>query len=418
MFRFALALILLINIPAIAGEWDTCIYGYQEFVGLSETDLVPEASGVIASRISRNVFWTHNDSGNQHARVWAFRISDEDHRKHLVKHLGYVELQGASNVDWEDIAAGPGERIYVFDGGNNPPCMRSDKQIIRFVEPKIYPDAAPVALTRPFESIRFEYPDAENASNPTKKEKHRYDAECLFVHPISGDMYIVTKRDNDDRPLARVYKIEAIEASWNSKRQHVLKFVTDLSSPIMNMVTSGDIDADGRRIVLRNYLAAFEYTLPAGEPFEKIFQQRPRIHVLTLEALQVLQGEGICYTRNGRNLVTTTECRKTVPDQQFKVFRLPWLLANVHVDNIKKDWALVRWDTAQPLDSTVEYCQGTCVEIQSVSDKTEATSHTIKLTGLKPAARYHYRVQSGSLSYPTTMPAPGVSFMSAQPAQK
>jgi len=416
MLRSVLILIALTQTPAWA-QWTTNVYGPHKFVGLSETNLVPESSGVIASRISPNVFWTHNDSGNKHARAWAFWISDEDRAKRTVKHLGYVELEGASNIDWEDIAAGPGHRIYIFDGGDNPPCRRNDKRIHRFVEPKIDTDKPPVALTRPFESILFEYPDEKNASRPTKDDAHRYDAECLFVHPISGDMYVVTKRDNRNKAVAKVYKLAAADVAWNSQRRHVLTFVTDLSSPILNMVTGGDISSDGRRIVLRNYLAAFEYTLPAGQPFETIFRQHPRIHGLTLEALQVLQGEGICLTNNGRDLVTTTECRKGTPERQFRVFKLPWQLANVRVESIQGDSAIVRWDTTQPLDSIVEY--GQQVEaIQSISDNHEVTSHAIKLPDLTPGVRYYYRVQSGQLRYPATMPAAGVSFVIAPPSNE
>ena len=123
-------------------------WGSEEFAATSETDLVPESSGVIPSRLARDVYWTHNDSGSEHPRVWAFRLSPADRQRHVAHHLGYVELPGASNHDWEDIAAGPGGRIYVFDGGDNPPCKRTGKHIIRFVEPKIDPRRAGRCVNR------------------------------------------------------------------------------------------------------------------------------------------------------------------------------------------------------------------------------------------------------------------------------
>ena len=306
-------------------EPTTAVYGPEEFAALSETALVPECSGVIASRRNKDVYWTHNDSGGDRPRVWAFRLSAADRKRQVAKHLGYVELPGASNVDWEDIAAGQGGTIYVFDGGDNPPCRRDNKRIHRFAEPAIDPDGPPVALTAKFDSIRFEYPDPANPARPAQKNSDRYDAECLLVHPASGDMYVVTKRSNRNRPIARVYKLPAGGVAWDSDRVHVLEFVTDLSSVAMNMVTAGDVSRDGKRVVLRNYWSAFEYVLPPGEPFEAIFRQPPRAIPLSSELVHMLQGEGICYSLDGRELITTTESPQRNGDVKFRVFVVPRL---------------------------------------------------------------------------------------------
>src|SRR5437867_2032775 len=72
-----------------------------------------EASGLVASRNNANVLWTHNDSGDS-ARVFAL---DTQGRK-----LGIYTLPGAANVDYEDIAIGPGpvtnvQYLYVGDIG-------------------------------------------------------------------------------------------------------------------------------------------------------------------------------------------------------------------------------------------------------------------------------------------------------------
>jgi len=416
MLRFALMLLAVTPIPAWA-QWTTNVYGPHGFVGVSETTHVPESSGVVAGRRNRDVFWTHNDSGHRHPRIYAFRLSAADKADRKAKHLGYVELPGASNVDWEDISAGPDGTIYIFDGGDNPPCERIDKQIHRFIEPALDPNNSPVAWTTRFDSIRFEYPDAADPSRPAEADGQRYDAECLLVHPRSGDLYVVTKRNSRGAPAARVYKLSAAGIIWNSQRRHLLTFVADLSLPFVNLVTGGDIAPDGRRVVLRNYLAAFEFTLPAGQPFERIFRQRPRTYSLAREAVQLLQGEGICYAQDGRDLITTTEARRIRNDRRFRIFSSRWRLANLRVASVGSESAVVCWDTAQPLDSTVEYGHGTD-RGQSVSDKTKAvsdkakvTSHTVKLTHLKPGTRYHYRVKSGPLLYPASAPAPDASFL-------
>jgi len=392
-------------------NWVTNIYGAERFVADAETPLVPESSGVIASRLQADLYWTHNDSGMSHPRVYAFRLSAADRKRRLAKHLGYVELEGASCVDWEDIAAGPDGTIYILDGGDNPPCCRSNKRIYRFKEPAVDSNGPPVALHVRCESCFFEYPDARDAARPAMQNNDRYDAECLIVHPMTGDIYIVTKRDSRQKPIARVFKLAAVDIAWNTNRGHILKFVADISDRVPHMITAGDIDVAGERVLIRNYFGFYEFILPKGQRFETIFQQQPVMQFLTLEAVQLLQGEGICYARDGRDLVITTEARRGVSDRRFKVFTVPWRLANLRANHVADTSADVSWNTADPLDSLVEYGLTDRFGF-SVGDDKKTTTHHVALTNLKPDTRYHYRVRSGPLTYPTTGPAP--SFVTRQ----
>jgi len=321
---------------------------------------------------------------------------------------------GASNQDWEDIAAGPGKTIYVFDGGDNPPCKRDNKRIHRFVEPSINSNDKSLALAVRYETFRFEYPRAGQPSRPAIHNDDRYDAECLCVHPITGDIYVVTKRDNQNRMKARVYKLPASNIRWNTNEIHVLEFVTDilthLPSNIANTITAGDIDPTGRRMVIRNYVAAFEYLLPTGQPFDAIFTQKPTMYLLPLQTMGLFQGEGICYDRDGRDLIMTTEVGPAHKDSKFRVFGLPWLLANLRVEDVNAQSAVVCWDTARPSTGKVEYGTGAILD-QSTSDATKATSHSVKMNHLKSKTRYYYRVVSEDTSYPTTAPAAEASFV-------
>ena len=58
-----------------------------------------EVSGVVASRVHTPDLWVHNDSGGEPA---VYVISPDG------KSLGTYTVDGATNVDWEDIAIGPG----------------------------------------------------------------------------------------------------------------------------------------------------------------------------------------------------------------------------------------------------------------------------------------------------------------------
>jgi len=399
MLKFALILILAAGVHPAFGEWTTYIYGSHGFVGVSETTGVPESSGVIASRMSPDVFWTHNDSGGS-AIVYAFRLSAADKAAGEARDLGYVQLSGASNVDWEDIAAGPDGTIYTFDGGDNPPCGRGNKRIYRFAEPAVDPDGAPIALTATADALRFEYPDTAAPELPADENDERYDAECMFVHPDSGDVYVVTKRDNGNAAVARVYKLPASSITWNTSQVFVLELLADISSTVSSTPTGGDVHADGGRVVIRNYTTAYEFILPAGQPFDTIFQQSPDSYTL-----QEGQGEGICYTYFDGDLVTTSEA-----SPKFRISAIDWRLANIRAEDITNESAILRWDTASSLDSRVDYGPTTGYG-ESETDGSSVTSRAIELSGLTTGQQYFYRVQSGSLQYPDAAWAPDFFFM-------
>ncbi|HVR76496.1 MAG TPA: hypothetical protein VMT52_19360, partial [Planctomycetota bacterium] len=73
-----------------------------------------EISGIVPASGRDGVFWVHNDSGDR-PRIFALEDSG--------RVLGAVDVEGASAVDWEDIAAGPGPRpgrhLFLADTGNN-----------------------------------------------------------------------------------------------------------------------------------------------------------------------------------------------------------------------------------------------------------------------------------------------------------
>ncbi len=400
--------------PAQA-EWFTHIYGPHSAAiqaeGTTEPDpQVQESSGLVASRTSADIFWTHNDSGAAAPAVWAFRLSAADRAAGTARRMGSIVLTGASNVDWEDIADGPGNTIYAFDGGDNPPCDLTNKRIHRFVEPAINPNGSPINLTTTFDSIRFEYPDSTNPLLPADSNAERYDAECLFVHPTTGDMYVVTKRNTSNVGTARVYKLPASAVTWNSATVHVLQFVIDLTAAVGGAgttVTGGDVDAFGRRVVIRRYPTAYEFTLPAGQPFDTIFQQTP----VSLNLAGENQGEAICYDQAGAggNLITTSEVIASIGPQRLPFYITPWQLANVRAEPVRVNKATIRWDTSAALNSKVDY--GTTTSYgQTVTDASTVTSHVITLLNLLPGTTYYYRVTSGSLVHPQPAGAGGVLF--------
>lgn len=406
------AILLSLCCPlAVFADWNTHIYGTHIEAALLDSADVPESSGLVASRTSPDIFWTHNDSGNA-PRVWALRLNAADMAAGVARSMGYANLQGFSNFDWEDIAVGPGPRVYVFDGGDNPPCSRTDKRIHRFVEPAIDPDGSPVVLTPSVESMRFEYPDGADPALPADTDDERYDCETLLVHPVSGDIYLVTKRTNSNGAAARVYKLSAADIVWDSPAVHVLEFVADLGSTVTYTPTGGDIGPFGSRLLVRNYATAWEFTLPAGRPFDDIFTVVPRSMSLSGE----IQGEAICYAADGANIFASSEVQFFGP-QTCPIYIVPWQLANVATTGITPNEAVIRWDTATASDSTVDYGTTTAYGM-SAGDAAAVTAHEVMLASLAPGMQYYFRVTSDGLAYPSSAEAADVFFTTppVQPA--
>jgi hypothetical protein len=248
---------------------------------------IKESSGVVASRRNPGLYWTHNDSGDG-PFIYAFDTSG--------KSAGVWRVAGATADDWEDIAAGPGPKagvnyLYVGDIGDNSKD-RDEVIVYRVPEPVITPaDAGTTsstpATTEPSEPIYLKYPDGPR------------NAEALLVHPQTGDLYIVTKRQ--DHP-AGVYKVTAA-ALLEPQVQTMTKVgEIELPSVIPGLVTGGDIAPDGRRLILCDYFGGYEFTL-TGSGFDTIWKEKPA--VVDLGARE--QGEAVCYSLDGKAVLATSE---------------------------------------------------------------------------------------------------------------
>lgn len=286
-----------------------CRYGDPTVVCEIRDERIVEASGLAASRRHPGLYYTHNDSGGA-AEVY---LVGDDGRTRLT-----IVLDGAENVDWEDIAIAPGQAgdrdVCVADIGDNK-ARRREIAVYRFPEPatlgsddgaRAPPDHAPgqhpTMRVKP-DRFRLRYPDGA------------YDAESFAVHPQTGDGYILTKT-LDGRP--RVYKLPAPWAPRESAPGvgHDLIVLTYLgllqidAQPAPACLTAADISPDGRRLVARSYVCGWEWRLAEAVPraeFDRIFRSDPRMIRLASEP----QGEAIAYTPDGRALRTISEKRPT-----------------------------------------------------------------------------------------------------------
>src|SRR5688572_28990511 len=81
-------------------------YAPARTIATVQLEGLSESSGLAASRKYPGVFWTHND-GEKIPHLYAFDRSG--------KQRGRVRITGAKIYDWEDIAIGPANHVYIGD---------------------------------------------------------------------------------------------------------------------------------------------------------------------------------------------------------------------------------------------------------------------------------------------------------------
>lgn len=250
-------------------------------VGNLEDAEITESSGIAASKCQPDVYWTHNDSGDE-AFIFAFGPKGQK--------LGTWRVPGATNYDWEDIASSqdPSGKCYLYIGdiGDNG-TKRDDYTVYKIIEPIIGPADAnssrrePLETARP-EIVRYTYPNG------------KHNAETLMVDQRSGALYVVTKRYSGP---ARVFKLK--------KGDVIAENLGELALPAVpnGSVTGGDISGNGERVVLCDYSAVYEYTILAGKTIDTFIQGKPITVVVGNRAI----GESVGYSRDGNILTLTSE---------------------------------------------------------------------------------------------------------------
>jgi len=277
-YVFCLRLALLVAATLSSGSCAALpIFAKGKQVGALQTQLINEASGIVASRKSPGVLWVHNDSGDS-PRVFAI-----DAKGAL---LGIYRVENARLQDWEDIAIGPGpdpnqDYLYIGDIGDNTAKRRS-VIIYRVPEPKVDPNH-PVAYakTGPAEVIELEYPDGPK------------DAETLMVDPSNGDIYIISKRDL----FSKVYRATYRQCT---KSKTTMAHVAILP---WGLAVGGDISPDGRLVIVRGPFSASIWERGKGQELPQPF----RGPELKLSLLFELQGEGVCFDSRGQGFFTIGE---------------------------------------------------------------------------------------------------------------
>lgn len=231
---------------------------------------VAESSGIATSALEPGQFWTHNDSGSK-AVLYRFDTDGEVTAK--------VQVRGAKTVDWEDMASGRGAAniLFVADIGDNA-AKRKSVVIYALPEPK---KSGTVDVGARYELI---YPDGAR------------NAESFGVDPVTGTFYIVEKANG----ISGVYALADPQPGKSTLRR-MGSITVGSMIPFSRLTTGMAFAPNGKQVVVRTYLGAFMFAVPARG--REWWESTPVRVNLRAER----QGEAICFSRDGKWLVTTSE---------------------------------------------------------------------------------------------------------------
>ena len=146
------------------------------------SEVLTETSGL---QMAGNFLWSFNDGGGAAA---IYRIDTLTNAL-----LQTVNLAGATNIDWEDIAF-DGTNLYIGDIGNNANGARSDLKIYKFPLSAIPDYTTNPVVTIPVGQIliiNFSYSDQPQPLQPTTNNNTKYDCEGMIVD--GGKIHLFTK---------------------------------------------------------------------------------------------------------------------------------------------------------------------------------------------------------------------------------
>ncbi len=298
--------VCLVSAGATTGQAQvfSCDYDARVQIGTiaaSQTPFLNEASGLVQSRTEPEVFWSHQDNGNDE-RIFAVNRDGT--------YLGTWDLAVGSARDPEDIAIGPGpipgvDYIYFGDVGHNNgiwgctsgACLERDLRVWRAVEPSVDPNQAFATVANyPAETITLKFPDAYILDQ-------RQDVEALMVDPLTGDIFVATKRSTPGMVFRAPYPQSTTEPI-------TMEWIADLPFGGDSQATGGDISADGRFIIIRRYGDAYIWERAPGNTVAQALNS-PYCH---RTGLGETQGEAVAFDiNNSGTFYTTSEGGGSVP---------------------------------------------------------------------------------------------------------
>lgn len=259
----ALVLSLLLALTARGSSQPGPLEAELTSLRLSRSARIEELSGLTVSTTYPGIAWGHGDSG-QAPVLWALDL----HRGELAFPPYLAEeydggeswpgltLEGASNIDWEDLTTLNGW-LYLGEFGNNGNARR-DLGLWALPEPN--PRAT--ERQRPAFFLPFHYPDQQRFP----AEAWAFDAEALFADREQDALYLITKhrQAGDVRRFIPGAKLYRIPLDGNRTESNALTLVDQHHE--MTAVTAAELSPSGAWLAVLTYRTLWLFPRPeAGE---------------------------------------------------------------------------------------------------------------------------------------------------------
>ncbi|MFG2371051.1 WD40 repeat domain-containing protein [Streptomyces sp. NPDC048504] len=231
--------------------------------GFTITDSrITESSGLAASHLHPGIYWTHNDS-NDGPYIYAVDSSTG-------KTVATVTFSGVGKPrDVEAISIGPHNEIYVGDIGDNLDGTWPYVWIYKLPEPKVLKDQT-------IRATQYVVKYSDGARN----------AESLVVHPKTGRVYIIDKKEDGGHLFEGPATLSSSGTNYFKPIAAVDLWATDAA-----------FSPDGQQLAVRGYLGGIYYDWNGGR-----IKREGRLDV----PLQG-QGESVSYSADGTKLLYGSE---------------------------------------------------------------------------------------------------------------
>lgn len=239
VLRRSLAIVSLMALVSVATAMSA-------FADVTESPIRPEAneaSGLVASRQHKGVFWWHRDGGSAttelpRAAIYALRF-DASGNITPVKgssEFPFYNVSGVKNSQWEDLAIDEGNNLWVGEIGAND-CTSTSQMLYKLKEPN---PLASETLT-----VLAKYPIK---LPPVASGCTTANAEAMFW--LDGKLYVFDKHDT-----TTLYRVDLPAASG----QAVKLVKMGVLAGGVRKISGSSISDDRQRMVVEHYGRFYVY---------------------------------------------------------------------------------------------------------------------------------------------------------------